>query len=109
MADIVFKDRNGASWLILTGGTAVFATPDPASAIRYDPMPEDLGPVTAKGGDAPGALEIDALKTLINAWAGQHAQQVVLQVTPARGSGVGWFLLLAVLLIASDINASAKR
>ena len=102
MADIKFKDRNGASWVILTGGTAVFATPDMESTIHYDPLPEDLGPVTAKGGDAPGARELDELRQLINAWAGQHAQQVVLQVTPAKGSGLGWLLLLVLLAVSSD-------
>ncbi len=101
MADVKFKDRNGASWLILTGGTAVFATPDTESTIHYDPLPEDLGPITAKGGDAPGALELDQLKQLINAWAGQHAQQVVLQVTPSKNAGLGWLLLLAALALLS--------
>ncbi len=102
MADVKFKDRNGAGWIIITGGSSIFATPDPESTIHYDPEPADLGPINVTGGDAPGARERDQLVQLINAWAGQHAKEVVLQVTPAKGSGVGWLLLLVLAWAASE-------
>ena len=101
MAEVeVYRDRNGAAWTILRGGTQLTATPK-VTEINYDPEPGDLGPVTAKGGDAPGSLELGHMKQLIEAWAGQHKKEIVLRVTAS--SGGGWVLLLALaVILAAD-------
>ena len=45
-----YRDKHGVIWHILSAGTALFATPDSAGARRYDPTPDDVGPVAATPG-----------------------------------------------------------
>lgn len=101
MQQIAYTDKNGVAWKIVVAQTGVFATLDPESPRKYDDAP-DLGPIAPLSkGDAPGAAELAAIKTVVEAYAGQHAKEVALQVT-ASGSGGGWILLLLIALAAMD-------
>lgn len=100
MADSPYIDKNGVQWRIITSESSVFATPEPSSARKYDDAP-DLGPISTQGGDRPGAQQIAALKVVVEAYAGQHAKEVALEVT-ARRDGGAWVWLLLIVLAAMD-------
>jgi hypothetical protein len=102
MADTPYTDKNGVIWKIVTAESGVFATPDPASQRKYSDAP-DLGPISAQKGDRPGAAQIDGLKKVIEAYAGQHAKEVAIEVT-AHAGGNGWVLILLGLLIVSELD-----
>lgn len=101
MPAIAYTDKNGVLWQIIQAVTGFFATPDPASARKYSDAP-DLGPIAAQKGDAPGAKELAALKLVIEAYAGQHAKEVALEVTAHRDGGAWVLLVLLVLAVADD-------
>jgi hypothetical protein len=96
MADLPYTDKNGVAWKIVTSESAVFATPEPTSQRKYNDAP-DLGPIAAQKGDRPGAAQIDGIKKVIEAYAGQHASEVALEVTAHRDNGA-WILLLVIAL-----------
>lgn len=99
MADQPYTDKNGVRWTIVTTESAVFAYPDKDSARKYSDAP-DLGPISAQKGDRPGAAQIDGIKQVVEAYAGQHAKEVALEVQGHRDSGAGW-VILALLILAS--------
>ncbi len=102
MADTPYTDKNGVVWKIVTAESGVFATPEPTSQRKYSDAP-DLGPISAQKGDRPGAAQIDGIKKVIEAYAGQHAKEVAIEVT-AHAGGNGWVLLLIGLLIVSELD-----
>jgi hypothetical protein len=106
MATQDYKDRNGASWKIVdsSDGQTFFGTPDPDTAftdgkLRYDPLPPDTALFSLASGGAA------AVKAAIELFAASHKGDIVLRVqapgTP-RSSGVGFIVLLAILILAAD-------
>lgn len=102
MADTPYTDRNGVVWKIVTAESGVFATPEPTSQRKYSDAP-DLGPISAQKGDRPGAVQMEGIKQVIEAYAGQHAKEVAIEVT-AHAGGNGWVLVLLGLLIVSELD-----
>lgn len=101
MADLPYTDKNGVRWTIVSTESAVFAYPDKDSPRKYADAP-DLGPIAAQKGDRPGAQQIDGIKLVVEAYAGQHAREVALEVPGHRDSGAGWVILVLLLLAAMD-------
>lgn len=101
MAETPYTDKNGVIWKLITAESGVFATPDPASQRKYSDAP-DLGPISAQKGDRPGAAQIAGIKQVVEAYAGQHAKEVAIEVTAHRDGGAGWVLVLLALLVMAD-------
>lgn len=101
MAETPYTDKNGVIWKLITAESGVFATPDPASQRKYSDAP-DLGPISAQKGDRPGAAQIDGIKKVVEAYAGQHAKEVAIEVTAHRDGGAGWVLVLLAVLVLAD-------
>lgn len=102
MGEQSYTDKNGVQWTIITAQTGVFATPDPRSQRKYDDAP-DLGPIAPLSkGDAPGAAELASMRKVIEAYAGQHAKEVALEVRASRDGGAWVWLLLVVLILAES-------
>jgi hypothetical protein len=101
-----FKDSNGVDWLYIFAGRGatetLFATPDPASARIYTPLPGDTNPVNISRVGSTSAAE-GATNAQIEAIARLNTQNVALVVT-GSSTGSGALLVLAVLafLLLSD-------
>src|SRR5688572_953644 len=101
MASEPYKDRNGASWIIVdsSDGSTFFGTADPETAftdgkIRYDPVP----------GDTSLHNNPATVKAEIEAFAVAHKGDIVLRVqapgTPARPVWP-WILILGAIAYES--------
>jgi len=107
-----YKDANGVTWTILSGANSFAATVLPDAEPRYDPEAPDVGPVAKPSLDASATdaqvLERDRrafsnLRGLIDKYAGENRQRVILRVTAhPGGGGAGVALLLLLVLLAAS-------
>lgn len=107
-----YKDSNGVTWTILNGSASLAATVLPDAAPRYDPEAPDIGPLPKPSLDASATdAEVSErdrrafsnLRDLVENYAGDNRQRVILKVTAHADAGGGALaLLLLVVLLASD-------
>lgn len=103
-----YRDRNNVMWTVISAARSMFATVRDGQEPRYDPPAPDLGPVTKV--DMPDSstdkeiAERDRatfikLRELIDTYAADHQQTVILRV-PANAGGAGWVVVAALVLWA---------
>ncbi len=107
-----YKDANNVTWTVLNGAASMAATVLPDAMPRYDPEAPDVGPVP-KPSMSASATDVEIrerdrrafsnLRELIDKYAGNNRQRVILRVTAAAdGGGGGWLVLLLILAVASE-------
>ena len=92
MADVTYRDKNRAGWLIIESNGRFFGTPDPASKVHYDPQPPDTD-VVATEAAAAAAIEVFALA---------NRRSLVLDVNASGDVGLIVLLLAIGLLVLSE-------
>jgi len=107
-----YKDANGVTWTILNGTASMAATVLPEAVPRYDPEAPDIGPVKKPSLSDSATDEqvterdrraFSNLRSLIDKWAADNRQKVILRVTAhADGGGGALVLLLLVVLLAAS-------